>query len=230
MRELHQEAENQRQDNAQKSANAGESHGLSNKLKADIALARSNGFAHANFARTLRNRHQHDIHHAHAAHQQSHGNHAHHQLEDAFHDVTELDSKLLGAADAKSVRLVRRHTAASAQEPANLVFRYVLHSGISRCNQGNLIILRVVFLVRAVWDEYFHVAGLVQRALLFIEHADHGVEIAIHQQLLALSGFVREEAFLSVISDHHNVSAMKIFLLGVITAFFHAAIHHLGIA
>src|SRR5215831_9620005 len=119
MGELHQEAEDERQQHAQNAANTSQSHGFSDELKADIALACTNGFSHANFTRALRNRHQHNVHHANATHQKTHGNHCYHQLEDAFHDVTELHPELLGAADAKSVRLVRGHAAASAQEPAN---------------------------------------------------------------------------------------------------------------
>src|SRR5690242_9957239 len=101
MRELHQETENQRQQDAQNASNAGQRHGFSDALKADVAFARANGFAHANFPRSFSHGHKHDIHDPHAAHQQSDGNHAYHQLEDARHDVAELDAKLFRAADAK---------------------------------------------------------------------------------------------------------------------------------
>ncbi len=45
--------------------------GFGQKLPDDVAAARANRFAHADFARALRDRHQHDVHHAHAADQQS---------------------------------------------------------------------------------------------------------------------------------------------------------------
>ena len=102
---------------------------------------------------------------------------------------------MLGAADAKSVRLVRRYAAARAQESANLVFRYALHSRIRGGNQGNLIILRIMLFVRPEGNKYFHIAGLVQRAFLFIEHANHGVKVPIHQQLLAFGSFIGKRLF-----------------------------------
>src|SRR5437868_12045597 len=154
MRKLHEKAENQRQHDPQNSTDAGQRHGFSDELKANVALARANGLTHSDFARSLGYGHKHDVHYANAAHQEAHGNHAHDQLEDARHDVAKLDAKLFRAADAKSVRLVRRDAAAGPQKATNLVFRHALHAWKSCSDQGNLIILRIVFFVGPRSEEH----------------------------------------------------------------------------
>ena len=50
---------------------AGEGDGFERELQQDVALARADGFAHADLARALGDRNQHDVHHADAAHDQS---------------------------------------------------------------------------------------------------------------------------------------------------------------
>src|SRR6266481_7337626 len=230
MGELHQEADDERQDHAQDAANPGQGHGFRDELEADIALARADGFAYANFAGAFRDRHQHNIHYAHAAHQQPNGDDADHQLKDAGHDVTELQAELFGAADAEIVRFVGWDPPPGAQQSANLVIRHRLHARIGLGDQSNLIVLGIVLLVGPVRNEYFHIASLVQRAFLFVKDADHGIEIAIHQQLLAFGGFIRKKALFSVITDDHHFRAMKVFLVRIVAAFLHSAIHHFGIA
>ncbi len=44
--------------------------GFGEELPDDVAAARADGFANADFARALRDRHQHDVHHTNAADEQ----------------------------------------------------------------------------------------------------------------------------------------------------------------
>ena len=69
---------------AQQAARSGERHGLDQKLPDDVAAARAERFADADFARALGDADQHDIHHADAAHQQAErGNRDGHQADQA---------------------------------------------------------------------------------------------------------------------------------------------------
>ena len=49
---------------------------LQRELRQDGLLGRADGLAHANLARSFGHAHQHDVHHAHAAHQQRHATRA----------------------------------------------------------------------------------------------------------------------------------------------------------
>src|ERR1700685_2194559 len=52
---------------ADESSEASEDHRFGKKLPDDVASPRADGFADADFARALRDRHKHDVHDAHAA-------------------------------------------------------------------------------------------------------------------------------------------------------------------
>ena len=54
MNEFHQEAEYQRKNDSKNAADAGQRHGFSNELEADVAPARANGLAHPDFPCPLR--------------------------------------------------------------------------------------------------------------------------------------------------------------------------------
>ena len=57
--------------NPDDTADRGENDRLQSKLQKNIPFARADGFANADLARPLRNAHQHNIHHAHAANDQA---------------------------------------------------------------------------------------------------------------------------------------------------------------
>src|SRR5229473_2590590 len=159
-----QEADAQREHDADGAAQSREGHGFRDELEADIAFAGANGLADADLTRALGHAHEHDVHYAHAADQQSNGADANHQTKNAGHDLGELFACLFRAADAKIVGLIERHTAALAQQPADLVFGNRFHSGKRhRCNEM-LVVLRIVFAIAAVWDSNVVVAA-----------ADHGI-------------------------------------------------------
>ena len=92
---------------------------------------------------------------------------------------------MFGAADAKIVRFIRRHSTAHPQEPANLVFSSVLHTRISHHQKHMFIVLRIVLAISLVGDEDLIVAPSGRRVFLFLKDANHGVQISIHQQLFA---------------------------------------------
>src|SRR5262249_4815425 len=227
MRQLQQEAEDQRQDDAQNAANASERRGFSDELEADVAFARPNGLTHADFTGSFRDGHEHYVHHPNAPDQQTDRDDPHNELEDPGHDVAELHAKLLRAADAEIVGFVRWDAPAHAQKAADLVLGHAFHAGARLGDEDNLVILGIVFLVGAEGNENLHVAGLVKRALLLVKYADHGVKIAVHQQLLAFGIFVGKEALFGVIADDHDVFAVQVLKIGIEAAFFHLAVDHL---
>src|SRR5262249_20246241 len=149
--------ENQRQDDAQNAANAGERHGFSDELQADVALARPDGFPYADFTGSFRDGHEHYVHHPNAPNQQTDRDNSHYELEDSGHDVAELQAKLLSAADAESVGFVRRDAPAHAQKAADLVLGHALHAGARLGDEDNLVILGIVFPVGAERNKNFHV-------------------------------------------------------------------------
>src|SRR6266851_5842283 len=111
-------------------ARRGEGHGFEQELPGDVAAARADGFAHANFAGALGDAHEHDVHDAHAANEQADaaeddgGDVNHH------HDVVKLLDFLSGGANREIELAVVGDVATAAQHFGDLVDGLVEHVGI----------------------------------------------------------------------------------------------------
>ena len=119
------------QQHAEDSADRGQRDCFERELQEDVALARADGLAHADFARALGNGDQHDVHHSDAAHDQCHAGHRKHKNEDRAGDlVPDIRERVLGE-DGEIIGLVRR--ARDADAAAVLASRLRLrHVGV-RC-------------------------------------------------------------------------------------------------
>ena len=118
-----EQADAHAQQHADDSARAGEHDGLGQELPDDVAAPRANRFSHADFARALRDRHQHDVHHADAAHQQSdradHGGQQRHRTRDLLNWLATPC-----AVDMPKLSGGVGNVAPAAQHGANFVLRF----------------------------------------------------------------------------------------------------------
>src|SRR5216684_5587518 len=125
--EQHEAIDEQEGDDA---AYAGKSHGLEQELPGDITAARADRFAHANFAGALGDAHEHDVHDADAADEQTDaaeddgGDVNHH------HDVVKLLDFLSGGANREIELAVVGDVATAAQHFGGLDDGLVEHVGI----------------------------------------------------------------------------------------------------
>src|SRR4029077_17617008 len=102
---------------------SGEHHGFGEELKNDVGLARADGFSNPDFARTLSDRNQHDIHDADSAHQQTDGTQHHHDQRHHRSHVMELFHHLLGGGNKKIVGLVGGDLALDSQDHPRFIDR-----------------------------------------------------------------------------------------------------------
>ena len=103
------------------------------------ALARADRLADADLAGPLGDAHQHDVHHADAAHQQADRAEDDHDQRHHRGDAVELLDHLLGGGSRKCVRRVERDAAGQAQHGADLVLRLRHHAGIGDHDQHVLL-------------------------------------------------------------------------------------------
>src|SRR5208282_4832758 len=124
---------------ADNSASSGKRHGFEEELPGDVAAARADGFAHADFARALRDGYQHDVHHTHTANQQAdraeHDDHQH----DAANDVVKFLHHFHLRLNGEVVGLIVGNFAAAAQNFADLIHRGVEFAGIREKAIADLI-------------------------------------------------------------------------------------------
>ncbi len=78
-------------------------HGLNQNLQHDVAMARAQRLAHADFARALGDAHQHDVHDDDAAHHQRNARHRHH---DRRHHAEQLIDEAADGVGRKRVEVI----------------------------------------------------------------------------------------------------------------------------
>src|SRR5579872_107768 len=218
MQGAHEEADAKREQDANHATASGQGHGFHQELKADVAAARANGLAHANFPCAFGNAHEHNVHYAHTADEQADRDNPDDELKNVGHDVPELSTERFSAADAECIRLVRRYAAALPQEPANLIFGHVPHSGASLSHNEVLVVLRIVFAVGAIRNGYVIVLAVADRGIfLFLVDADHGVRRTGNLELLSNGTLIGKKSFGNIVANHSHVFAMEIFSFGVKT-------------
>src|SRR5882672_11196147 len=150
----------------------GQNNCFGEELPDDVAAARAERFAYADFTGTLSDRHQHDIHYAYAANQKADGADHGNQERDRRCDLAKFVGDLLGAGDAEIIRLAVTYVSPAAQHTADLVLGFGHAPGIGRGADEVLVILRNVFVVTAVRHHYPSVGGLILDETAFARFKD----------------------------------------------------------
>ncbi len=177
-------------------AQSGQHDGFGQELADYVAPPRANCFADADLVGAFGYRHQHDVHHADAAHQQANrADDDGHQRYRA-HDLAEVVGDGFGAGHAEIVGLIEGHIAAAAQQAADLVFGGILEAGIGLGADEMLVVCGVVLAIGVVRNLDGAVGGLIleELSLALLQHADHLVRNAVHQNGFAEAVVSGEES------------------------------------
>src|SRR5262249_35651016 len=118
---LHQERKPCAKNNAKDTTDGTKRDGFDQKLKQDVAAFCSDGFAYANFACTLRDADEHDVHDTDAANQQADGGNAEHEQEDQEANLVPEIEKIVGSEDSKVVGLVIGKAAFAPKQISHLL-------------------------------------------------------------------------------------------------------------
>ena len=181
----------------------------------DVALARADGFAHPDFASALRDRHQHDVHHAHAADQQPDGADHRNQNRHRSGDLPELVRHLLGAGDVEIIGLVEGNVAAAAQQSADLVFGRRLFARIHKRADEMFVVLRVVLVITAVGNQNVFVRLRVaeELALVPLHFPDYLKGRSVHENCFPHRVVSGKQRFGQVVPDDRDIHVMGVFRL-----------------
>ena len=211
--EVDEQADGAAKENANDAAGTGEDDGFGEELPDDVALARANGAAHANFAGALSDGHEHDVHHTDAADEEADGADDGDEQGDRGSDLAKLVGDLLGAGDAEIIGLVVGNVAAAAEDAANLVFGFGHVSVNGGGADHDFVVLGIVFAVGAIGNQDVFIGGLILDELAFarLEDADDFVSDGVHQDGLADGLVIGVKRFGDVRADDGDIGAVSIF-------------------
>src|SRR3984957_2995530 len=212
--------------NADKSAGAGQRHGFKQKLPGNIFSACADGLADAYFASALGDRDQHDIHHAHAANEQADRAEHHDGKHHAADDVVKLLYNFHLSLNREIIGLVVGHIATTAQDFFDLVHGGIESSRIGEEAVSNFITSRVELHEGEIGNDRpaVFIVGAKTAGGLF-ENTHDLIGGTIHQNFLTeriING--GEKGFGDIFADDHDIFAVFIFRFGEKTSGFHGGV------
>src|SRR5439155_11715167 len=156
---------------------------LDQELQKDVAAFCADGFADADFPRTLRDADEHDVHHADAADEQTDGGNAKHQEKNQKTDFVPEVEKIIRSEKREIIGLVAGKAALAAKEIANF-----LHGLRNLRRVAGLGKNHVVFLVRIEFakrrdrherDVVFRIRAAGNSLAAFLHGPDNGEKLTV---------------------------------------------------
>src|SRR5215213_2267621 len=188
-------------------------HRLKKKLPHDVSPPRADRFAHADLFCPLSHAHQHDIHHADAADEQSETRYRDCDQPHHSRDAVKLFDKLVSGLDVEIVWITALYVTTAAQNLFRLRKRF-LHFASTSANHEQRITLRRCNLLRGAEGNVDRVIFFVlteEPRLALLKYADNFKVVTTHAHLRARNLVVtREKRFRCVYADHHHVRALRI--------------------
>src|SRR5208282_2633929 len=199
------------QHQSNQAAYTGEGHGLQEELPGNVLALGANGLAQADFAGAFGDADQHDVHHAHAANQQSNRAKHNHRQVHHHHDVVELGDFLLRRVNGEIVFSAEGHVPAPLQDLANLVHGVIQHLGIRLRAHLDFVRIGIGFFEGAVGNE--NAAVLVahaEAALGLFDHANDLERSAVDHHVFADGMSLGEQHGRDVFPQHHHLFLVEI--------------------
>src|SRR5205807_3552123 len=116
----------------------------------------------------------------------------------------------------EAVGFVEGHAAATAQQTPDLVLGGGFLAGIGLGADEDLVVSGIVALIGTERNQHQAVGRIVadEEALAALQHTDHAIRSAIHDDILADRVFLTEERLSEVVPNDHHVRAVVILGVG----------------
>src|SRR5215470_54861 len=170
----------------QDAAGARQGHGFEQELPGDVAATRADGFANADFASALGDADEHNVHHAHAANQETRSAESDHREVDHRHDAVKFFDFLGGGVDGEIVFSALGYVAAAAQHFRCLVNGLIEQTRISVEAHVHLLGRGTNLRNRAVRNQDAAIfIATAESTLGLFDHADDGERRTINENVFA---------------------------------------------
>src|SRR6202034_58568 len=212
--------------NSNYSACSSQRHSFKKKLPGDIAAPRADGLAHADFARSLGDRNQHDVHYAHAADQKTDRAKHYHSENDAADDVVELPDHFYLRLNRKIVRSAVGNVAPAAQNFAQLVHCGIELARISEKSVPDFVAGWIQLHESVIGDPRppVFVVGAKPAQGLF-KPAHNQISGPVHENLFSERIiYCREKCLGDVFADDYNIFTVLVFGFREKAARFHRGV------
>src|SRR4029079_6863783 len=178
-----------------------------------VAPTRPNCLPHTYLARSLRDGHEHDIHHADAAYQEPNSGDRDCNQANVLRDAVELFDHLVRRAEIKVVGFSKFSSALASQNLFHLIEPLGQPSGPRTHEEHHKITPRKHFARRFERDEDRAVLFVFpeKAAFAFVEHADNLKGLA--SELDLLTGYlelIRKQCLGNIDANHHDLAAVLV--------------------